>query len=348
MLTAERISADRSPPAGWDEYVFQHPRASVYHQGAWPRFINEVFGQDAYFIHARDEAGRLTGVLPVIRQPGPLFGSSLTSLPYFNYGGALADTEAIALALMQRAAELARDLKCRYLECRDTAQHEIGWSVRTDKVSMILDLPADADALGKALGAKMRSQIRRPDREQAIVRRGGIELVDAFYAVFARNMHALGTPVYPKRFFRELAKKFPDSVRLIVIETAGQPQAAGFLVLNAGRVEIPWAACLEGAKPRGYNMKLYWEVLSFAIEQGAKSFDFGRSTADSGTYRFKAQWGAKPLPLYWHRWEKSGVPAPQASASQGGLRELVSGLWSKLPLRVANLLGPCISPRLPW
>ena len=181
---------------------------------------------------------------------------------------------------------------------------------------------------------------------------GGLELLDDFYDVFCRNMHALGTPVYPKRFFAALLKRFTDECQLLVVSAESVPMAAGFLVLSRGRAEIPWAACREDAKPRGYNMKLYWEVLSLAIERGCTVFDFGRSSADSGTYRFKTQWGAKPAQLDWHRWERNPrpevVPAAAANAAPGRLRTLLSQAWTRLPLPVANRIGPMISPGLPW
>jgi hypothetical protein len=124
-------------------------------------------------------------------------------------------------------------------------------------------------------------------------------------------------------------------------------------VIARGRAEIPWASCREEAKPRGFNMKLYWEALSLAIERGCSVFDFGRSSADSGTYRFKTQWGAKPVQLYWHRWERNPpaanqeLPAGHAPAP-GKLRTLLSAVWMRLPLPVANVAGPLISPGLPW
>ena len=117
-------------------------------------------------------------------------------------------------------------------------------------------------------------------------------LLDEFYAVFAENMRDLGTPVYPKRFFEAIFRRFEQHCQLVIIESQGEPWAAAFLVFWRGCAEVPWASCRAKAKPLGANMRLYWELLSQAIARGCKSFDFGRSTVDSGTYRFKQQWGA--------------------------------------------------------
>jgi hypothetical protein len=146
-----------------------------------------------------------------------------------------------------------------------------------------------------------------------------------------------------------LLRRFPEYCRLIVVDCRGKPAAAGFVVMYNGRAEIPWAACLAEAKPLGFNMKLYWEVLSFVVSQGCSSFDFGRSSVDAGTYKFKLQWGAQPLQLHWHRWEKHASPdAAHASAGGGKLTELLSRVWRKMPVQVANRIGPFISPGLPW
>src|SRR5690606_23596502 len=116
-----------------------------------------------------------------------LFGNFMTSVPFFNYGGALADSEDIVRLLMERARDLAAEQGCSYLEFRDARPQPGEWRVRTDKVSMVLDLPADAEALSKQLGSKLRSQVKRADRESPSVRTGGIELLGDFYSVFCRT-----------------------------------------------------------------------------------------------------------------------------------------------------------------
>ena len=327
------------------------PSASVYHHAGWALLGRDVFGHKAYFLEARDGAGQLLGVLPLVRQKSLVFGSSLTSVPFFNYGGVLADAPADAQALMEHARALAQESGCRYLEFRDTEPRPGEWRTRTDKVTLVLDLPADFATLSKQLGAKLRSQVKRADRESPGVRVGGSELLGDFYDIFCRTMHELGTPVYPRRFFAAILERFRDECLLVVVDRGSQPAAAGFLVIANGRAEIPWAACRADAKPAGFNMRLYWEVLRTVLERGARQFDFGRSSVDSGTYRFKMQWGAKPQQLYWHRWERAApaqTEAAPAPDSEGRLMRYATAVWRRLPLGVANTLGPMVSPSLPW
>lgn len=325
-----------------------HPQASVYLSSGWALLTSEVFGHSAWFLEARDGAGTLCGVLPVVQQKG-LLGNFATSLPFFNYGGVLAEREELAVPLMQRARELAMARGCSYLEFRDSVSRPGEWSVRTDKVAMLLDLPETFAELSKQLGSKLRSQVKRVDRESPRVRTGGLELVDAFYDVFAQNMRDLGTPVYPVKFFRALLERFPECCRVLVVDRGEVPAAAAFLVLQGQRAEIPWAGCTALAKPLGFNMKLYWEVLSFVSLQGCRVFDFGRSTVGAGTYNFKKQWGAQPVQLYWHRWERNpGKRAHPQKPTEGRIMRYATAIWQRLPLTVANTVGPLVSPGLPW
>lgn len=344
--TVIRVVPD--PGEDWDAYVSQHPRAEIYHRQGWPLILRSVFKSEVFFLEARDGQGRLVGVLPLVKQRGALLGGFMTSIPYFNYGGALADQEGVHLALMDFARGLAKASGCSYLELRNVHSVQCDWPLRSDKVTMIRALPANIDELWKELGSKLRSQIRRPDRENPVAEIGGGELLDHFYRVFLRNMHALGTPAHPKRFFAALLSEFAEACRIVVVRRNGEPMAAGFLVINGTKMEIPWAACVEDAKSRGYNMKLYWECMALAISIGCTAFDFGRCTVDGGTFRFKRQWGARPVQLHWYRWNKRHVGASGQEVARGRLFGVAGEVWKRMPQRVVDRIGPLISPRLPW
>lgn len=343
-----KISVAKQAGAQWNEFVAARPSASVYYLSAWTSLANTIFGHQCWFVEARDAEDQLIGILPVVQQKS-LLGNFATSVAFFNSGGPLSDCAEVDLALMEHARTLAKAAGCSYLELRDVRKRECDWPARTDKVSMVRSLPATFEELSKQLGSKLRSQARRADRESPTVRTGGIELIDDFYAVFAANMRDLGTPVYPKRFFSAIVTEFPQLCRIVVIDDKAGPAAAGFLVIYNGRAEIPWASCTAAAKPLGYNMKLYWEVLRYVIEQGCSTFDFGRSSVDAGTYKFKEQWGPTPVPLYWYRWERNPAALDaRHDGERGKVMQYASAMWQRLPLGIANTLGPFISPHLPW
>ena len=347
--TVPRVSVrliDDADAQAWDRFVESAPAACAYHRYAWRHVVRQAFGHATYYFAAREASGEIIGVLPLVRLKSLLFGDFLISLPYFNFGGVLARSDAVAEQLTDAAVEQARELGCRHLELRHSANACPDWPVRTDKVAMLLPLPDSAEALLKKLPSKLRSQIKRPLREGAVSASGGAELLDEFYDVFARTMHSLGTPVYPRRFFSAILDALPERTRLFVVRVQGRAVAAGLTVAHGAGLEIPWAASLRSANALSVNMLLYWNVLEYACEQGFKTFDFGRCTPDSGTYRFKKQWGAEASQLYWHYWLRNGGEPPRLNPANPKYHFAVSA-WRRLPLALANRLGPLIVRNLP-
>lgn len=332
----------------WDTYVGRQPAASIYHLSAWRRLIADLYGHEAHYLYAHDaNAGGIVGVLPLIRLKSLLFGDYLVSLPYFNYGGAIADTPGVEQSLMEHAGTVAGRLGCSHVEFRDAATTRTGWVVRTDKVGMQLELPAAVETLWANLGSKLRAQIKRPQREAGVeVQRGGRELLNDFYGVFSRNMRDLGTPVYPLAMFAEILKTFPQAASIVVVRFNGIPAAAGFLIGYRERLEIPWAASRRELNRIGFNMLLYWEILKFAIEQRYAVFDFGRSSRDGGTHQFKKQWGARETPIYWHYWLAPGRQVPNLTPKNSKFG-LAINVWKKIPVAVANRIGPWLVGNLP-
>jgi serine/alanine adding enzyme len=342
-----RVTVREEPSEDWDAFVNQAADASLYHLSGWTELAREVFGHRTLFVESRERGGSLNGVLPVVQQRSWLLGNFATSVAFFNYGGALAADADVARQMMVHAAKAAEKLSCRFLEFRDTQTRPGDWSARTDKVVLRLALTATFDELSKQLGSKLRSQVKRAEREGVQCRIGTSALVDDFYSVFAENMRDLGTPVYPKRFFEAILRRYERHCQLVVVDWHGAPVAAAFLAFWRGRAEVPWASCRAEGKPLGMNMKLYWELLSLSIGRGCSEFDFGRSTVGAGTDRFKRQWGARPVPVFWYRWERRGGESPTGE-ERGRAMRMATAIWQRLPLRVANTLGPLVSGALPW
>jgi serine/alanine adding enzyme len=337
---------DEASACDWDSFVESTPTASVYHRYAWRQLVCSLFAHEAFYFAARDLNRTIVGVLPLIRLKSLLFGDLLVSLPYFNYGGLVAQSTRIAEELLSGAVALAQRIGVAHIELRHNRALSVGLMERTDKVAMLRRLPGTGEALWKELPGKLRSQIKRPLREGASCVIGGAELLDEFYRVFAENMRDLGTPVYPRGFFAAILAALPAAAAVAVIRLDGAPVAAGFLIEHRNVTEIPWASSLRRANRLGVNMLLYWNVLERAVSRGSTVFDFGRSTLDGGTFQFKRQWGAEPLQLHWHYWLRAGTDLPRLNPSNPKYR-LAVALWRRLPLPVANWLGPHLVKNLP-
>jgi serine/alanine adding enzyme len=342
-LRVERV--EDAAAAEWDRYVAGHPEASAYHDYAWRNVVRTAFGHDTHYFVVR-EGDVICGVLPLVRLKSALFGDFMVSLPYFNYGGVLATHARATEALLQAAADFARTLGVAHVELRHRGSEHHRWPARTDKVAMLLRLPGPGESLDKMLPSKLRSQVKRPVREGAQCVFGGAELLDEFYAVFAENMRDLGTPVYAKSFFRTILTLFAERTWIAVVRLHERPVAAALLLDHRDTVEIPWASSLQRVNKLSINMFLYWNILQRAASRGCKLFDFGRSTVDSGTFRFKQQWGAQPLQLHWHYWLAAGGELPRINPDNPKYRLAVAA-WRKLPLAAANWLGPHIVKNLP-
>jgi serine/alanine adding enzyme len=340
-------SHDAVDDLAWNNYVERHPDASIYHGTAWQRVIEQAFSKKVYRLVAVTTAGDIRGVLPLVRLNGWFLPDMLVSMPYCSFGGELADNADVAVALLNRARELREMLACDVVEIRSPGltNSPNSWRRRNDKVQMVLELPASVEALGKLVGSKRRSQIKRSLRENPEVLVGGAELIPNFFCVFARKMRDLGTPVYPRRFFEIVAMNLNTQFRVLVLSIETQPVAAAFLLRHGDSLEIPWAASDSRYNRSAVNMLLYWEALRYAIENGCVEFDFGRCTRDGPTYKFKRQWGAEARELSWRVNSENGGGR---TSSLGGSALLLSNAWKRLPLSTANWLGPHIAPNLPW
>ena len=325
--------------ADWDDYILKSPQGSIYHLSNWKHLIKNVFGHETYLLTIKNN-DNITAALPLVRLKSALFGDSLVSMPYFNYGGVIADSPEAETQLLDQAVQLAKELGVSHIEYRDTQPRE-GMPVKADKITMTLPLAPSHDEQWATFSSKLRAQIRRPMKEGVEIQSGSLDQLDDFYTVFSRNMRDLGTPVYPKQFFKEILDRFSKNCHIIVVRHQNQPIAAGFLIGYKNQLEIPWASSLREFNRISPNMALYWESLKYAIDQGYTSFDFGRCSRGSGTYKFKKQWGAQEKPFYWHYWLKDGGPLPEINPKNPKYQFAIRA-WQKLPLPIANWLGPKI------
>lgn len=326
----------------WDAFVGARGDAAGYHAWDWQRVFANAFGHEPVYLMARD-GDRVTGVLPLVHIKSLLFGNSLTSLPFLNYGGVLADTHDAADALLGAAADQARRRKCDHVELRHVARQFDALPCKTHKVAMQLPLPG---VTFDRLDRKVRNQIRKAEKSGLVVERGGEALVGDFYRVFARNMRDLGTPVYSRRLFEEVLRVFPSRSQLHIVRLNGAPIAGGFTYRTGTMVQLPWASSIRDYNPLCANVLLYWDAIQFAQSAGAATFDMGRSTPNEGTFKFKAQWGAMPVPLHWEYRLLAADHLPNVSPANPKF-QLAIALWQKLPVSVTLRVGPMIVRAIP-
>ena len=341
---------DGPEPGRWNAYVGRSREASVYHLYEWRQIIERAFRHETIYLTAESHTG-VVGVLPLVLFRSRLFGRFAVSMPFANYGGVVADSDRAAAALLEAAVNAARKAGASYLELRHTRQLFPHLQAKRHKVGMALALRTSVDDQWLALDRKLRNQVRKAEKSGLSVAGGGGELLEDFYAVFARNMRDLGTPVYSIRWFREILDTFPASSRIFAVRSRGRTVAASVTLwtpggpqrggVAGGTIEVPWASALREFNPLCANVFLYWQMVRFAIESGFHRFDLGRSTPGEGTFTFKKQWGAEPHEMVWEYWTPDGRGLPDLSPKNPKFARAIA-LWQRLPVGVTKVLGPPI------
>jgi serine/alanine adding enzyme len=338
-----RIDRFSGTAGEWDTIARGSPGFTHFHLYGWRSVMERVFGHECIYLAARDETSALAGVLPLVRVKSILFGHFLVSMPFLNYGGPLGSPDAIA-ALVAHASDIARDSGAKLLELRSRIPLPIELPVSHRKITVLLDLPTSEPALMKQLDAKLRSQVRRPQKEGVTVKFGA-DQVAPFFDVFAHHMRDLGTPTQPRLLFDTIAATFPDDAWFGCAWYEGRPVACGCAFQWGSEIEMTWASSLSAYKRIAPNMLLYYRFMERAIDAGLSTFNFGRTSPGSGTHKFKLQWGARDEQLWWYDRAESGevkTPSPTDSGYSWGPR-----IWKRLPAPLATMLGPRIVRYIP-
>lgn len=330
------------PSDQWDRFVRGQPGWSHFHLYGWRAIMRDVLGHDTIYLAARNDAGEWIGVLPLVRVKSRLFGHYLVSMPFLNYGGPLGSSAAVR-ALAGTALRIAEEDGVDVLELRSRSELPLDMPASHRKITVVMDLPSDPDVLWKQLDAKVRSQVRRPQKD-GVTTQFGADQVAPFFDVFARHMRDLGTPTQSKKLFEAIAATFPNDVIFGCAYHSGVPIACGCGFLWDTEFEMTWASALRSHNKLSPNMLVYWDFMRAAIERGATLFNFGRCTPDGGTHKFKRQWGTRDEQLWWYERRAVGASTPaEAQGAYGRGPEL----WKKLPLPIATALGPRIVRFIP-
>ncbi len=342
MSLSVRI-AGADDAAAWDAYVLAAPAGTFFHRFGWRRVIEESMRQPCHFLLAERE-GRIEGVLPLGEVRSRLFGHTLISMPYSVYGGILADGAEAAAALDLAARALADKLGVGHLEYRDR------------------DAPAHPDWPGTDLYATFRkpldpevekNMLAIPRKQRAMVRKGikaGLKSeVDhdlaRFYPAFCESWHRLGTPVFPRRYFQLLLEEFGDVVDIV---TVTQDDKVVCCVMNFYFRDEVWpyfAGITASARALAGSDFMYWEVMRLAVERGIRLFDFGRSKKGTGSWDFKHNWGFEPQPLHYGYHLVRAAAVPENNPNNPKYKLFIKA-WQRLPLPLANFIGPSIIRQL--
>jgi len=330
---------DTRAEAAWDRYVEDAPDGTFFHRSGWRPVIEQAFRHRTHFLMAEQD-GAISGVLPLVHLRSRLFGNTLVSVPFCVYGGPLASDQASSEALTGHARDLMRRLGADAIEFRMRQPTLAGWPTRSDLYATFRKpIAADPEANLKAIPRKQRAMVRKG------IQNGLRSQVDndtaRLHRVYSESVRNLGTPVYSGRYFRLLAERFRDCCETLTILDGERPVAAVLSFFFRDEVLPYYGGGTAAARHRAANDFMYWEVMRRAADRGARLFDFGRSKFDTGSFDFKKFWGFTPQPLHYQYQLRPGCPIPDHNPLNPKYRLLIAA-WKRLPLPLANLLGPAI------
>ena len=324
----------------WDDYVYRCAESSHCHLSGWRRVVERSYGHRSYYLWAHDN-GSVKGILPLIAMRNFFFRRSLVSMPFLDDGGICADNDQIRSHLFYEALRLYEGQKANFLDLRHRHADNLASPRGGKKVMMILDLLDDPDEMWKRFDAKLRNQVRKASKSGLTAGWSSKEGLSDFYKIFAANMRDLGSPVHSHDFFGAILDEFSDSAKIMLVRKDGLVIGAAVCLFFKGSMIVPWASSLREYFSLCPNNLLYWEMVRWGCENGYRRFDFGRSSPDSGTYRFKKQWGAQEEPLHWQCVSRKIGRVAMPHADDARYR-LIVRLWSHLPLSITKFVGPLL------
>lgn len=327
----------------WDAYVQQAPRATFFHRAGWKTVLERAFGHRTYFLYAEQD-GKVVGVLPLAQIKSVLFGNTLSSLPFCVYGGIVADSELADEALRKEACRLAESLKVEALELRSRHDTGVNWPIKELYYTFRKSIDPDDEVNLKAI----------PNRQRAMVRKGlqeGLssewdEGIERLYRVYSESVRNLGTPVFSSKYLRILREEFGGDCSVLMISHQGR-DVAGVMSFYFRDEVIPYYGGSTAAARtlKGVNHVMYWELMRLSAGQGVRLFDFGRSKAGTGPFSFKKNFGFEPQPLPYEYYLVSSSAIPDVNPLNPKYRLMIN-TWSKLPLPLANFIGPFLARSL--
>lgn len=341
-MTISIKNLERDSIVKWDEFVIGCGEATFFHRAGWKRVIEQAFGHDMYYLYA-EENGSITGVLPLGHIKSILFGNSLVSNPFCVYGGIAANTDSARTALYKEAGLLASKLGVDHLELRNLDTDVQEGMTKELYVTFRKNIDPDPDVNMKAIPRKQRAMVRKGIK--AGLQSEVDQDIERFFKIYSLSVRNHGTPVFSKKFFKLLKNEFKQDCEISTVLKDGCAVSSVMSFYFRNEV-LPYYG---GGTPAARKYKafdfMYWDVMSRACQNGIEVFDYGRSKIGTGSYSFKKNWGFEPKPLNYEYKLVKAAKVPDVNPLNPKYQLFIK-MWRKLPLPVANSLGPLLARSL--
>ncbi len=345
-LVRQADLADRDERARIDSYVKAHPAATAFHRTAWITAVAKGTHNTAQVLLA-ECGGVLCGVLPLVDVRSRLFGRALVASGFGVDGGVLADDVRAAESLIVEVESLAASAGGIPIELRGgmLPDRREGWAATSNAhCGFASDLAGDDDAQLLAIPRKQRAEVRKglANPDLGVTVGSSPEDRANHYAVYAESVRNLGTPVFPKTLFSQVLDAFGADADILTVRCGDRPVASVLSLYHRDAVLPFWGGGTAAARGLRANDRMYYELMIHARRRGCKRFDFGRSKTGSGPFAFKRNWGFEPQPLVYATWTAPGGRGRNTDPTSADHSAKIEA-WKRLPLPLANLIGPWIA-----
>ncbi len=323
----------------WNNYVWSSPVATSDHLWGWRRILKESFNFEPYYL-AAVENDDIIGILPlfrILRRPGRY---ALSSIPFGNYGGILADNEETATFLLESAKELLHISGGEYLELRHRSGIQDENLQRKNLYSRFtLQLSGDSERHFTEIGRSNRNKINKSKRRGLSVTRS--KDMSALYPIHVHTARRLGTPCFPRRYFELILETFSEKIEIVYVLLDGKPIAYDVVLEFKDSLVCQFNGALENHLHHYPNYLLIWSIIEAGCVGGFKEFDYCRSRKGSGTALFKSRLHMKEELLAYQYYVPHSDAVPERHPSNPKYQRLIS-LWKRLPLELTEYIGPLL------
>ncbi|MCX7781262.1 MAG: GNAT family N-acetyltransferase [Negativicutes bacterium] len=323
----------------WDCLALSH--GTIYHTTAFRQVLLDSFGYQCVYHAVQDHTGKICALVPLVAGRNLALDKAGVSLPFVNHADICGNNPDAVQFAGACLPELRDKFGLAYIELRLKDQEIIGpgWRVNLQNYTFVLPLEDEASALALST-ASNRNHIRKVYKNDWFTVSFDSRHLDGFYHVYGKRMKELGSPAPDITFFQRFFQYLPDHAFLLtVLDRQTKKVVGGMLLLTSPgdqTLYYPYGATLIEYNPKYLNNFMYWEAVRFGIRHGMKQLDLGRSPAGSGTYKYKQQWGAKPVQLKYFVADRCGGAAGPPDRNKLGI---FVKMWQAIPGFITDLAG---------
>ncbi|WP_417594227.1 FemAB family XrtA/PEP-CTERM system-associated protein [Parasphingorhabdus sp.] len=338
---------DTNELARIEAFVSASPEGTAFHRPAWVLSVGKACGHEWRYLLAEDDSGALQGILPLNLIHSALFGRALVSSGFAVGGGILANNDQAIQLLADEVWNFAERHSFPTVELRGGPVPDDQWLNKQGVYAgFVKPLAEDEESQLLAIPRKQRAEIRKGIKNDLTVRIGtGQRDRTDHYAVYAESVRNLGTPVFPQALFDGVLDGFGEDADILTVLHDNKPVASVLSLYHQQTVMPYWGGGTWDARRFRANDIMYYGLMNHARERGCDKFDFGRSKYGTGAFSFKKNWGFEPEPLSYAIRTADGEEARDVNPLSPKYKAKIA-LWQRLPLPVANLVGPMIAKGL--